>query len=298
MANPTDRLDLNRYGAGDSNWSHSDTVETVDELAIERGAIADRPTSGNYDDELYLATDQQILYRWNETATDWIVEGVGSETDPLPKIWTNEIDSNSLNTDDASIATQLEIPVYSDDANAPNDTHFFNDGDEILKYKDSAGTVHQSATDPHDNSQHSEPFLFNGANFDGLDTSELLNLLTVGTQSLENQDYTEAVVTAGSASGTITIDLAAANLHRVEAVGNVTIEFANVTSTPAGNSVTIYFEDGDGTGPHTISWPTSVVWSDGNVQNEIEANSNIEVALISDDGGVEFRARRSGRRFE
>ena len=100
MADNTDRFGLNTYSQGDTNWDHTDTVQTIDELAIERGAAADRPDSGDYDDELYLATDQQILYRWDADATDWIVEGVGSETDPLPKVWANEIDVNTLEAED------------------------------------------------------------------------------------------------------------------------------------------------------------------------------------------------------
>ena len=99
MVENTDRFGLNTYSQGDTNWDHTDTVQTIDELAIERGAAADRPDSGDYDDELYLATDQQILYRWDADATDWIVEGVGSETDPLPKVWANEIDANSVSTE-------------------------------------------------------------------------------------------------------------------------------------------------------------------------------------------------------
>ena len=103
MADNTDRFGLNTYSQGDTSWDHTDTVQTIDELAIERGTVADRPDSGDYDDELYLATDQQILYRWDADATDWIVEGVGSETDPLPKVWANEIDANSVSTEDLGI---------------------------------------------------------------------------------------------------------------------------------------------------------------------------------------------------
>ena len=108
MADNTNRFGLNTYSQGDTNWDHTDTVETIDELAIERGAVADRPDSGDYDDELYLATDQQILYRWDAAATDWIVEGVGSETDPLPKVWANEIDADSVNTESASVNGPLD----------------------------------------------------------------------------------------------------------------------------------------------------------------------------------------------
>ena len=102
MADNTNRFGLNTYSQGDTNWDHTDTVQTIDELAIERGAAADRPDSGDYDDELYLATDQQILYRWDDNVADWIVEGVGSETDPLPKVWANEIDVEALEAEQAN----------------------------------------------------------------------------------------------------------------------------------------------------------------------------------------------------
>jgi len=125
MADNTNRFGLNTYSQGDTNWDHTDTVETIDELAIERGAAADRPASGDYDDELYLATDQQILYRWDETETDWIVEGVGSETDPLPKVWANEVEltngasfgsftinefSATLDEDDSTTWIEIQSP--------------------------------------------------------------------------------------------------------------------------------------------------------------------------------------------
>ena len=107
MAENTDRFGLNTYSQGDTNWDHTDTVQTIDELAIERGTVADRPDSGDYDDELYLATDQQILYRWDADAADWIVEGVGSETDPLPNVWANEIDVNTLEAEQTSTTPLL-----------------------------------------------------------------------------------------------------------------------------------------------------------------------------------------------
>jgi len=79
-------------------------------------------TSGDYDDELYLATDQQILYRWDETATDWIVEGVGSESDPLPKVWANEIDVNALEADVINTAPTGAVLTLDQDQTIAADT--------------------------------------------------------------------------------------------------------------------------------------------------------------------------------
>lgn len=116
------------------------------------------------------------------------------------------------------------------------------------------------------------------------------------TPGITNQDYSESVQSL-SGSGTQTVDLNASNFAEISATGDVTVQFSNVTTTPSGNSVIIYFEDGDGTGPHTITWPSSVVWSDGNVEDTIEANSDLEIALRTPDAGSTWRASRSGRRF-
>ena len=144
MVDNTNRFGLNTYSQGDTAWDHTDTVQTIDELAIERGAVADRPDSGDYDDELYLATDQQILYRWDATATDWIVEGVGSETDPLPKVWANKIDATNATIDG------VESPYATDshDNTAHSET-FAVDGDK-------------QPPETHDNTAHSETFAVDG----------------------------------------------------------------------------------------------------------------------------------------
>jgi len=119
---------------------------------------------------------------------------------------------------------------------------------------------------------------------------------SVDTDSVANSDYNETVETL-SGSGTLTVDLEAANLVRVEATGDVTIEFSNVTSSPPGNSVTIYLEDDDDTGPHTVTWPASVVWDGGDAIGEIPESSNVEASLLTDDGGTEWRGGISGEDF-
>ncbi|ELY52946.1 right-handed parallel beta-helix repeat-containing protein [Natronolimnohabitans innermongolicus] len=84
MADRTPRLDLGTFEPGDE-WDHTDTVEAVDEHAIVRGPIADRPASGEYDDELYHATDQGITWRWDDASGDWVhFGGTGSADQPVP----------------------------------------------------------------------------------------------------------------------------------------------------------------------------------------------------------------------
>jgi len=115
--------------------------------------------------------------------------------------------------------------------------------------------------------------------------------------SIDNEDYNEAVDTRTAASGTQDIDLSVSNWYEIEADGDITISFSNVTSTPPGNSLVIYLEDSDGTGPHTVSWPASVTWSGGTVEDTIPSNDDIEITLLSPDGGSSWRARKSGESF-
>ncbi|ELY92276.1 glycosyl hydrolase family 28-related protein [Natrialba taiwanensis] len=84
MGEQTPRLGLGTYEAGES-WDHTDTVEAVDEQAIVRGPIADRPATGEYDDELFHATDQGITWRWDAASDDWVYfSGQGCSEQPVP----------------------------------------------------------------------------------------------------------------------------------------------------------------------------------------------------------------------
>ena len=82
MAEPTPRFGLDIFEAGDEEWDHTDTVEFVDEYAIDRGELADRPTEGEYDGEFYFAVDEATLYHWDADAGEWAVafgRGAGLE---------------------------------------------------------------------------------------------------------------------------------------------------------------------------------------------------------------------------
>lgn len=118
------------------------------------------------------------------------------------------------------------------------------------------------------------------------------NELVADVGDLTVTDVNEPYPTTASASGTTTIDLSQGNHHRVEAINNITIEFTNVSANT--NSVTLYIVDSDGAGPYTITWPTNTIWAGGNVTTEVAANSNVEVGLITGNGGAvdpEWRAR-------
>jgi len=104
MATQTPRFNLDKYSQGEDNWSHSDTVDLLDELAVETDTIANRDASGNYDDELFYATDQKLLYRWDSGQSDWLIEGgVGNSSDRIPNLWADSINTNTLEADGATI---------------------------------------------------------------------------------------------------------------------------------------------------------------------------------------------------
>lgn len=93
MSDDTPRLNLQTFEPGDTAWDHTDTVQTVDKYTIARGPIAERPEAGNYDDELYYSTDQNVLWGWNAATSDWTIRGgTGSEQQPLDAVHTKGID--------------------------------------------------------------------------------------------------------------------------------------------------------------------------------------------------------------
>jgi hypothetical protein len=95
MVSQTPRFNLDKYSQGEDNWSHSDTVDLLDELAVETDVISNRNASGDYDDELFYATDQKLLYRWDSGQSDWLIEGgVGSSGNRLPSLWADTVNSN------------------------------------------------------------------------------------------------------------------------------------------------------------------------------------------------------------
>lgn len=65
-----------------------------------------------------------------------------------------------------------------------------------------------------------------------------------------------------------------------------------------GTSFTVYFEDADGNGPYTLSWPSNVLWPGGNAVTEVPQGSNIEIGLTSPDGGDTWRATERGSNWQ
>lgn len=255
---------------GDTDvWGEILNQETIDKLE-ERVTIVDtnanRTNYTAYADALFIASDTGQVYTgdgasWNELDIDVATHSATHENGGADEIDVTGLTIDTETTDNHSVR------------------HEDSGDDEIDVTGLAIGT---DTTDSHASRHESG----------GSDQLTDLDLDT-----LANQDYNEAVATQTATTGTITIDLSAANLHEIEADGDITIAFSNVSSSPPGNSLTLYLYDDDATGPHTITWPASVEWSNGNAETEIPSDGDIEISLISPDGGTTWRARLSGEAF-
>ncbi|MFC6768506.1 glycosyl hydrolase family 28-related protein [Natrinema soli] len=134
MVERTPRLDLSTFEEGEE-WDHTDTVEAIDKHAIVRGPIADRPAEGEYDDELYHATDQRITWRWDASDEDWVYfSGQGSSDQPVPG--TNHFEAAEFVN-----ARTAETPVWNVEAHGiqgDGETEVGQDVHELLAEVESA----------------------------------------------------------------------------------------------------------------------------------------------------------------
>ena len=117
---------------GPDDEPHDDANDTptdseADTSAIERGPIADRPSEGAYDDYLFAATDQRILWRWDGDENDWeAFAGLGIDGDPVDELFANAIVTESTKTDtirtnqanNIGLGNDLSLPIDHDDSGA------------------------------------------------------------------------------------------------------------------------------------------------------------------------------------
>lgn len=101
--------------------------------------------------------------------------------------------------------------------------------------------------------------------------------------------YSEKLTTNATASGAISLDVTAYNVVNHTLVGGVTY---TLTAPPSGRawSLTIYATQ-DGTGGHTITWPSSVKWSGGTEEaQDTTANRTSVYVLTTVNGGTTWIA--------
>lgn len=122
-SNPADaaRKDGLDTVASDLSSVESDLTSQVtrfDELAIDRGPISSRPTSGDYDDQMYYAVDQRILWRWDAGSSDWnAAGGLGVSSQRLPVTsYLDAVDVSTLAAGDVNLSGTLTGLLLGDAA--------------------------------------------------------------------------------------------------------------------------------------------------------------------------------------
>lgn len=77
-------------------------------------------------DLVWKDSNGNVVARWDETNGEFV---------------TDAINASTVSATNAVVAEQLGIPLYSDDANAPDDTFYYNDADDQTKYKNPTGSI-------------------------------------------------------------------------------------------------------------------------------------------------------------
>ena len=90
----------------------------------------------------------------------------------------------------------------------------------------------------------------------------------------------------GSTSGTLTMDLDAANFFYVSVTGTVTFAFSNVPGS--GDAVFLMLEITNG-GAQTITWDSSIKWP-GSTEPTLTTSGVDLVTMYTRDGGTTWRA--------
>ena len=96
--------------------------------------------------------------------------------------------------------------------------------------------------------------------------------------------YNEFLNNVSSASGTVTLDLAASNFFVLNLVGNVTLAFNNAPSGKAETFTIIAIQDG--TGGRTISLPSGTKYAGGVVPPQTTAANAIDVWTVLTFNGL------------
>jgi len=93
------------------------------------------------------------------------------------------------------------------------------------------------------------------ANFENLNTDKIENGsdVTFGDITGDLKGYGEVMLTTNPATGSINLDLSAANIFRLNLTGDTTVTFTNPPAAGSTSVATIVAIQ-DGSGGHTITW--------------------------------------------
>lgn len=121
------------------------------------------------------------------------------------------------------------------------------------------------------------------------DDALVMGLLTESTKRVKGASYSERIQDLGNVSGTgagsVSIDLSKASVFEATLTGNTEFTFDNADANNAGSFTLIVSQDG--TGGHSITWPSSVEWANGSKPAvSTGANEKDWYGFISPDGGT------------
>ena len=123
----------------------------------------------------------------------------------------------------------------------------------------------------------------------------------LGTRELRNaifKDYSEVTSSPAISSGTLTIDLSAANVFTVSLNANITtLTISNTLATSNTSTGFTLVLTADGTA-RTITWPGSVKWPAGTAPTLTSTNGKIDVlSFVSYDQGSTWLGFVGGQNF-
>lgn len=124
------------------------------------------------------------------------------------------------------------------------------------------------------------------ANFENLNTDKVESGsdVTFGDITGDLKGYGEVMLTTDPATGSISLDLSAANIFRLNLTGNTTVTFTNPPAAGSTSVATIIAIQ-DGSGGHTITW-TGGVYAGGVVPPATTGANDVDIwtAFTYDQG--------------
>jgi len=253
------------YANGLSFGDHDGTNDTVD---IQPGAcfIQDNSTS----------TSGNRGSGGNPQAESTTTSGYDTE---LPEGHTYLVLIPTAVTIDVTDSTLNEVFIDMPDVTANNSVNIEHDGSTTASPGNTSLKIGE--TNPDDASADAR-------------VNDLVPQFAV--QNLDVRDVDEDPIEIDPATSPVDINVDTSNWWQpISLTENVDVNL-NGAST-GGNSLLVYFEDGDGAGPYTLTWPASVVWSGGSAITEVPQNGNQRISLTSPDGGTTWYAVDAGGGF-
>lgn len=106
---------------GSTDWQGHfyDFADLVDQLLADAGPASGMDSSYS-DGAFYLATDENILYQYDEATDSWNDRaGIGTSTSPVPAMYADDVHATNVNADQLTghvdASDGIYLPKSSDD---------------------------------------------------------------------------------------------------------------------------------------------------------------------------------------